>query len=88
MIAHSGTPQFYDPPWKKGDLIRNIKTGQPYLVIHLYLHTATMIVEANEPSPTRTPFIILPADYPNYAPDNNFIEKKGHMVYEQPVQFI
>lgn len=87
MIAHSGTPQFYNPPWKKGDLIRNIATGKPFLVIHLYLHTATMIVDATDTTSTRIPFIILPADYLNYSSDTNFIEKKGHMVYEKPLQF-
>lgn len=80
--------RFYTPNWKKDDLIRNIYTGKPYLVIHLFLHTATLIVDAEEHCPTRIPFVILPADYSNYASDNNFIEEKGHMVYEKPLQFV
>lgn len=55
--------------WKKGDTIRRIADGEPYLVIHLYTRFATIIVNLTDKLSPSYPQVILQKDYDKYARD-------------------
>ncbi len=62
---------FARPTWKKQDIIRDIKTGKPYLVLQVILDTATIIVDMNDHSTPSLPLTLLPRDYSAFALDHD-----------------
>lgn len=63
----------YRPAWKKGDVIRNILTGKPLLVIHIYNFgintTATVTVDIESKSDPTPVNILLQRDYDHWVRD-------------------
>lgn len=62
--------------WKIGDVIRHKRTGHPYLVIHIYHQSATILVDLEDSSPLRPTLTLLNSEYPDYAPDHDMEQKK------------
>ena len=65
-----------DEKWRKNDIIRNKKTGIPYLVKHMYAFISTEVVDLfdkRSPTPSLT---ILPKDYSDYVVDEEYTPKK------------
>lgn len=65
-------------PWKKGDIIRNAKTGTPLLVIHVYTNLATMVANLTNEE-LQVPVLLLQKDYKRYVKDEDMevIESDG-----------
>jgi hypothetical protein len=61
--------------WNKGDVIRNRETGHPYMVLHVYKATATLVVDLEEKEPLPIPHTILIREYGKYTADLNMRTK-------------
>jgi len=57
------------PRWAKGDIIRSIISGKPFLVLHIFIDSCTMVADLEARQSPATPIIILPRDYDQYAKD-------------------
>lgn len=60
--------------WKSNEVIRNKQTGKPYLVLHVYKHVCTIVVDLNQ-SGVNTPLVLLERDYADYASDRDMKQK-------------
>lgn len=52
----------------EGDMIRNKKTGQPYLICKI-THVCLLVTDSQDNSDPAELFAILPRDYKNYLRD-------------------
>jgi hypothetical protein len=57
--------------WNKNDIIRHKVTGHPYLVVHVYQHVSTIIIDLLDKSSLRITYTIVPSEYDNYTKDKN-----------------
>ena len=62
--------------WNKGDVIRNRETAHPYLVLHVYKATATLVVDLEDKEQLAQPRVILIREYNKYTADLN-MQTKG-----------
>lgn len=71
-------------PWKRGDIIRNARTGKPFLVIHVYTNLATMIADPQERD-LQPPVLLLQKDYYRYAKDVEMECKESNGLFESNI---
>ena len=55
--------------WKAGDIIRQIKTGKAFLVLHVYKNTATILSDLEQELPIA--IVLLPKKYDEFATDRD-----------------
>lgn len=63
--------------WQPQDLIRNLKTGKVYIVLHVTDNLASLICPLHDTSELPQTLTLFPREYPNYAKDSNIIMKDG-----------
>lgn len=71
-------------PWKRGDIIRNAKTGQPLLVIHVYTNLATLVADPKERE-LQSPVLLLQRDYCRYAKDIDMEAVENDNLFENDI---
>lgn len=82
IIRRYKISKIFNPGFKKGELIRNVKTGQPLLVIHVFTGIATLASDPTQPSPA-LPILILRSDYTDWVEEKDieYLEKKNEWLY-------
>lgn len=70
--------------WEKNDIIRNIDTGDPLLVIHVYTYIATVVVDLQDARELALAYFLLPKNYEKYAVDTQMekVTKNGTIEWE------
>lgn len=63
--------------WKTKELIRNLQTGNLYLVLQVIPNTATIITELTDSASLPLIHTLLPREYHRFARDNDIIIKNG-----------
>lgn len=61
--------------WSKGEVIRHIKDGHPYLVLHVYKHSCTILCDLEDKNPLPQARVLLLREYGNYTTDINMVAK-------------
>lgn len=75
--------------WHKGDIIRKLSTGKPYLVIQVFTRFATLVIDLEEKISPSYPQLILMRDYREFAKDQDMIaEVKKNDILEWHYQHI
>lgn len=64
-------------PWTSSDLIRNLKTGQLFMVLHVVKGYASLVVPLQDSSELPQTLTLFPRQYDNYTKDSNAILKNG-----------
>lgn len=64
--------KFSHVQWHKGDIVRNIKTNKPVMVINVFTHTCTIVVDLEDNSELVTPKVILQRNYADWELDEKF----------------
>lgn len=63
----------WKPNWKKGEIIRQVLTGKPYLVIHIYSlginETATCAIDLEAKEDPQSLKVITQGNYDKYVRD-------------------
>lgn len=75
----------WKPNWHKGEIIRQVLTGRPFLVVHIYKldtnQTATCVIDAEnriDPAPLK---VISQGEYDHYVRDLEMeVQKDGDVV--------
>lgn len=61
------------PGWNKGEIIRNVLTGKPYLVIHIFKvemnETVTCVISLEEKHDLNSLYVITHSEYDRYVKD-------------------
>lgn len=55
--------------WKAGEIIREIKSGKPFLVLHVYKNISTILSDLEEDMPVA--IVLLPKKYEEFATDSD-----------------
>lgn len=64
-------------PWNTSDLIRNLKTGELFMVLHIVKGYASLICPLQDSSDLPQTLTLFPRQYPNFVKDSNAVLKKG-----------
>lgn len=82
--SHRYIDNSIETTWYKGDIIREIATGKPYRVTHVYQHVCTIITDLTERGPLKLTYTLDPSDYDKFARDIEMqqVVKKNEMIWE------
>lgn len=57
--------------WHKNDIIRDKRTGHPYLVVHVHKNVCSLVVDLEDKRALAPLFALLPKVYDQYALDSD-----------------
>lgn len=63
--------------WSASDLIRNLKTGELFMVLHIVKGYASLICPLQDSSELPQTLTLFPRQYTNFVKDSNAVLKKG-----------
>jgi len=63
--------------WQPQDLIRNLRTGNVYIVLNVLPQLATLIAPLNDTSELPQTLTLFPRQYDYYIKDSNAVLKNG-----------
>lgn len=66
------------PSFKVSDLIRNLKTGNTYVVLHVTEGFATLVAPLNDTSELPQTLTLFPRQYDYFIKDSNAVLKNGN----------
>lgn len=73
-----------DAPWKANEVIRHIHSGHPFLVIHVFSRTGTLICDLESGLVAAPGQVLLPKNYTEFAKDSQMEQQadRWHKVKE------
>ncbi len=64
-------------PWTPSDIIRNLRTGKAYIVLHIVKGYATLLAPLMNNDELPYTLTLFPREYDNYCKDANAVLKDG-----------
>lgn len=68
--------------WQPQDLIRNLRTGNVYIVLNVLPQLATLIAPLNDTSELPQTLTLFPRQYEYYTKDANVVYKNGSYLHD------